>query len=71
MYNQPAAMRAGQLAQQFSQYDAFHGCAVELVTPRERHLGVNCGIDATGALQLDTGAAVQSYPAGEISLLPA
>ena len=57
------------LVDEFRQFDAFHDRPVELVTARERRSGINRGIDASGALQLDTGQGIESHPAAEISLV--
>ena len=64
------AEQVDRLVQEFRRYDAFHDRPVELVTPNARHSGINRGIDASGALRLDTGPGVESHPAGEISLVP-
>ena len=58
-----------ELLETFHQFDAFHNSPVELVTAKHRHQGINRGIDASGALQLETERGIESHPAAEISLV--
>ena len=60
---------AGDLAEQFSRFDAFHDRPVELVASNTRHCGTNRGIDASGALRLETEQGIEFHAAAEISLV--
>jgi BirA family biotin operon repressor/biotin-[acetyl-CoA-carboxylase] ligase len=55
----------------FSELDAFHGEAVEVLGARGNSSGINRGIDASGQLRLETGQGIELHSAAEISLRPA
>lgn len=52
-------------------YDLYRGEQVEIHWGQQTIRGTNLGVDAHGALRLETGAGVRTFEAGEVSLRPA
>lgn len=52
-------------------YDLYRGEQVEVHWGQQRVRGTHLGLDAQGALRLGTGAGVETFQAGEVSLRPA
>lgn len=56
------------LAEEYAEFDAFHGQEVEVISGQQRIRGINRGIAAGGQLQLETEQGLQLHSAAEISL---
>jgi BirA family transcriptional regulator, biotin operon repressor / biotin---[acetyl-CoA-carboxylase] ligase len=54
----------------WERYDLYRGEAVEVRWGQHRVRGTHLGLDARGALRLDTGAGIETFQAGEVSLRP-
>ncbi len=54
--------------QEWASLDAYRDCAVELKMAEKVYAGVSRGIDAKGALILETEAGIEHFSGGEISL---
>jgi len=55
----------------WERYDLYRGEQVEVQWGRQRVRGTHLGLDAQGALRLDTGTGIETFQAGEVSLRPA
>jgi BirA family biotin operon repressor/biotin-[acetyl-CoA-carboxylase] ligase len=55
----------------WERYDLYRGEQVEVHWGQQRVCGTHLGLDPQGALRLDTGAGIQTFQAGEVSLRPA
>ncbi len=62
----PAALVA--FMDEWREYDVLHGQAIDLLLADRTVSGRACGIDAGGALLVDTAAGRQRFAAGEASL---
>ncbi len=60
--------QAQSLAEEYAEFDAFHGQEVEVISGQQRIRGINRGIAAGGQLQLETEQGLQLHSAAEISL---
>jgi BirA family biotin operon repressor/biotin-[acetyl-CoA-carboxylase] ligase len=54
----------------WERYDIYRGETVEVRWGQQRVRGTHLGLDAHGALLLDTGTGVETFQAGEVSLRP-
>ena len=52
----------------WKQMDGLHGQSIEVFAGEQSHKGIAVGIDANGALLLDTGSEILSLHSGEVSL---
>ena len=52
----------------WERYDLYRGEQVEVHWGQQRVRGTHLGLDASGALRLDTGAGIETFQAGEVSL---
>lgn len=59
------------MATEWQQYDLYHGKRVRLQIGERQIEGFQRGVDASGALLLETAQGVQTYHGGEVSLRPA
>jgi BirA family transcriptional regulator, biotin operon repressor / biotin---[acetyl-CoA-carboxylase] ligase len=53
---------------EWERYDLYRGEQVEIRWGSETVRGIHVGLDAQGALRLDTGSGIRSFQAGEVSL---
>ncbi len=58
----------GRFMDEWREYDVLHGQAIDLLLPDRIVSGRACGIDAGGALLVDTAAGRKRFAAGEASL---
>ncbi len=52
----------------WERYDLYRGEQVEVHWGQQRVRGTHLGLDANGALRLDTGSGIETFQAGEVSL---
>jgi BirA family biotin operon repressor/biotin-[acetyl-CoA-carboxylase] ligase len=54
----------------WERYDLYRGQRVEIRWGADLVRGIHLGLDAQGALRLDTEQGIQTFQAGEVSLRP-